>query len=222
MGLDTTCSATFNKQTSVGRVQLETDYVLFRGDFRVKLALAAITGATAKDGVLSLRSAEGTLALSLGPGAEKWAARIRSPKSRVDKLGVKPGARVTLVGLDDATFLDELKAAGADVSARVRLGSDQIYVAIESARDLARFTTLLPSLASDGAMWAIRRKGVADASEAATMAAGKAAGLVDVKVVRFSDTHTAEKFVRPVASRGSSRRATDDRTGRRRRPGASA
>ena len=222
MGLDTTCSATFNKQTSVGRVQLETDYVLFRGDFRVKLALAAITGATAKDGVLSLRSAEGTLALSLGPGAEKWAARIRSPKSRVDKLGVKPGARVTLVGLDDATFLDELKAAGADVSARVRLGSDQIYVAIESARDLARFTTLLPSLASDGAMWAIRRKGVADASEAATMAAGKAAGLVDVKVVRFSETHTAEKFVRPVASRGSSRRATDDRTGRRRRPGASA
>ena len=41
MGLDTRCSATFNKQTSVGRVQLETDYVLFRGDFRVKLALAA-------------------------------------------------------------------------------------------------------------------------------------------------------------------------------------
>ena len=53
MGLDTRCSATFNKQTSVGRVQLETDYVLFRGDFRVKLALAAITGVTTKDGVLS-------------------------------------------------------------------------------------------------------------------------------------------------------------------------
>jgi hypothetical protein len=33
------------------------------------------------------------------------------------------------------------------------------------------------------------------------MAAGKAAGLVDVKVVRFSETHTAEKFVRPVATR---------------------
>ena len=29
------------------------------------------------------------------------------------------------------------------------------------------------------------------------MNAARDAGLVDVKVVRFSDTHTAEKFVRP-------------------------
>jgi hypothetical protein len=33
------------------------------------------------------------------------------------------------------------------------------------------------------------------------MKAGKTAGLVDVKVVRFSDTHTAEKYVIPVKDR---------------------
>jgi hypothetical protein len=33
------------------------------------------------------------------------------------------------------------------------------------------------------------------------MNAARAAGLVDVKVVRFSTTHTAEKFVRPKLSR---------------------
>ena len=104
MGLDTRCSATFNRQTSVGRVQLETDYVLFRGDFRVKLALAAITGLATKDGVLSLKTAEGTLALALGPAADKWAAKIGSPKSRVEKLGVKPGARVSVVGFADPAF----------------------------------------------------------------------------------------------------------------------
>lgn len=201
MGLDTRCSATFNKQTSVGRVQLETDHVLFRGDFRVKLALSEITGIATKAGVLSLKTAQGTLALALGPAADKWAAKIGSPKSRVEKLGVKPGARVSVVGFADATFVGELTAAGADVSSRVRTRSDQIYVAIESSKDLARLAALLPSLAPDGAIWAIRRKGLADASEAATMAAGKAAGLVDVKVARFSETHTAEKFVRPVASR---------------------
>jgi hypothetical protein len=38
-------------------------------------------------------------------------------------------------------------------------------------------------------------------TEGDVMAAGKAAGLVDVKVVRFSETHTAEKFVIPVALR---------------------
>jgi hypothetical protein len=213
MGLDTRCSATFNKQTSVGRVQLETDYVLFRGDFRVRLALAAITGLTTKDGVLSLKSADGTLALALGAAADKWAAKIGSPKSRIEKLGVKPGVRVSVLGVVDPTFVDELTAARADVSTRARKGSDQIYVAVESSKDLARFTTLLPSLNPDGAIWAIRRKGLADASEAATMAAGKAAGLVDVKVARFSETHTAEKFVRPVATRAAITKA-------RRRDGA--
>jgi len=44
------------------------------------------------------------------------------------------------------------------------------------------------------------------------MAAGKHAGLVDVKVVSFSDTHTAEKFVIPVAKRPPKER------GARRRP----
>ena len=117
------------------------------------------------------------------------------------------------------TFLDELTAAGADVSTRARKGSDQIYVAVESPKDLARFKALLPSLAPDGAIWAIRRKGLADASEAATMAAGKAAGLVDVKVARFSETHAAEKFVRPVAAREP---VTNTTTKARRREGAKA
>ena len=35
------------------------------------------------------------------------------------------------------------------------------------------------------------------------MAAGKRAGLVDVKVVSYSDTHSAEKYVIPVARRSA-------------------
>lgn len=201
MGLDTRCSATYGRQSSVGRAQLETDHVLFRGDFRVKLPLPSISAVAVTGGVLSLTGPEGTLELGLGASADKWAAKIRSPKNRVEKLGVKPGIRVSVIGVGDAGFLDELRTAGADVSARLRPNSDQIYVAIEAARDLSRFAGVLPSLSPDGAIWAIRRKGLADASEAATMAAAKAAGLVDVKVARFSDTHTAERFVRPVAKR---------------------
>ena len=201
MGLDTRCSVTFNNRRSEGRVQLETDHVLFRGDFRVKVPLASIRGISVKEGVLSLKGADGTLVLWLGPAAEEWATRIGSPKSRVEKLGVKTGAKVSVVGVNDPAFVRELKAAGADVSPRARQHSDQIYIGIESADDLARFSVLLPSLVPAGAIWATRRKGLAVASEAATMAAAKAAGLVDVKVARFSETHTAEKFVRPVATR---------------------
>ena len=201
MGFDTTCSATYKKQTSVGRAQLESDHVLFRGDFRVKMPLSSITDITTKAGVLALKSSDGTLTLALGPAAEKWARKISNPPSRLHKLGVKPGMKVSVLGVADADFDAELKAAGADVSARLRKDTDQIYVAVESAKDLERFKAVLPSLKQDGAVWAIRRRGLNDASEAATMAAGLAAGLVDVKVARFSETHTAEKFVRPVKSR---------------------
>jgi hypothetical protein len=44
-------------------------------------------------------------------------------------------------------------------------------------------------------------KGSDAISERDVMTAGKAAGLVDVKVVRFSDTHTAEKYVIPAGKR---------------------
>ena len=46
-------------------------------------------------------------------------------------------------------------------------------------------------------------RGRPEISERAVMAAGKAAGLVDVKAVSFSPTHTAEKFVIPVRQRRS-------------------
>ena len=201
MGQIAACSATFKRQTSTGRAELETDYVLFRGDFRVKVAFSSITSVSARDGVLTLKSAEGVLTLAIGAKAEKWAGAIASPKSRIDKIGMKSGQRVSVMGVRDRAFVAELKAAGADVSERVRKDSDAIFVALESGADLRRIASLAKSLAPSGALWAIRRKGVADASEALTMATGKAAGLVDVKVVRFSETHTAEKFVIPKSQR---------------------
>ena len=59
-----------------------------------------------------------------------------------------------------------------------------------------------------GAAWVVRRKGDPVVSERASMAAGKKAGLVDVKVVSFSDTHTAEKYVIPVGKRASAARTS--------------
>jgi hypothetical protein len=201
MGHTLTCEATFKRQRSSGRAELETDYVLFRGDFRVKLPFASVTDVSARGGVLRLSTADGTLALTLGDKAEKWANAIASPKSRLEKIGVKPGQRVSVHGVQDAALLAELQAAGADLSERLRKNSAVIFVGIDAGADLKKIARASASLSPDGALWAIRRKGVADASEALMMAAGKAAGLVDVKVVRFSETHTAEKFVIPKSRR---------------------
>jgi hypothetical protein len=79
--------------------------------------------------------------------------------------------------------------------------ADIIFYGASTRSALAKLVPLQKNIARNGAIWVIRPKGVAAITERDVMEAGKAAGLVDVKVVRFSDTHTAEKFVIPVAKR---------------------
>ena len=50
-------------------------------------------------------------------------------------------------------------------------------------------------------LWIVYPKGRKEITERQVLDAGRAAGLVDVKVVSFSASHTALKFVRPKAKR---------------------
>lgn len=110
MGREAVCAATWKRQRSEGKALLETETVVFRGEFRVALPCAAITRIAAKDGRLTLASDEGTLVLDLGDEAERWASKIRNPPTLADKLGVTPHSRVAVVGLDDPVLLDALRA----------------------------------------------------------------------------------------------------------------
>jgi hypothetical protein len=58
-----------------------------------------------------------------------------------------------------------------------------------------------------GAVWVVYPKGMAQIKENDVLAAGRAAGFVDTKVASFSATHTALKFMIPVAQRGASRKS---------------
>jgi len=51
------------------------------------------------------------------------------------------------------------------------------------------------------ALWIVYPKGPKDITENDVLAAGRKAGLKDVKVAGFSPTHTALKFVIPAARR---------------------
>ncbi len=202
MGAEAKCRVTVGRTTADGKALLETDELIFRGgDLRLSIPYSTISAVDAKDGVLRVTSPDGIASFELGDAAVKWADKIRNPPRRIDKLGIKAGQRVLLVGLRDATFHEEIKTCGATVLARGTEPADAIFLAAHDRGDLDRLVTLQKFLAPAGAIWVIRPKGSAAISEADVMKAGKAAGLVDVKVVRFSDTHTAEKFVIPVARR---------------------
>jgi hypothetical protein len=110
--------------------------------------------------------------------------------------------RVSVIGISDGAFIDELRTRAGEVSIdRLLDDSDVVVLGLVSLGNLRRLRTIAASIARDGAIWTIRPRGHDVLSEAAVLKAGKVAGLVDVKVARFSHTHTAEKFVIPIARR---------------------
>ena len=202
MGYEATCTLKYEGKSAEGRAHLEEKALVFRGPVRLSVPFADITSASVAGDTLHVTFKGKPAVFTIGAGpAEKWARKILHPPARLDKLGVKPGMSVLCLSLRDEEFVEELCARGAEVSARRRTGADIIFFGAPDRGALDGLSGLVPSMKKDGALWVIRPKGVKTITESEVMAAGKAAGLVDVKVVSFSETHTAEKFVIPRSRR---------------------
>ncbi|MDX6535455.1 MAG: hypothetical protein QOF68_3199 [Gaiellales bacterium] len=195
MGREVRCLVRHGGEEAEAKALLETDEVIVRSPFRITVPRSAIASARADGPRLEIGYDGGPLVLELGEGeAAKWAHDIAHPKSLADKLGVKSGQRVRLIGDVSA----ELVGAGS----RVDDGeADVVFVSIEQPGDLPRIGALQEEIARDGAIWAIRPKGRDDLTEAMVLAAGRDSGLYDVKTARISATHTGEKFVIPKERR---------------------
>jgi hypothetical protein len=183
---------------------LEHKELLFRGDLRLMIPLSGIDEARADAGRLVIVFGGRSAALEIGAGlAEKWAKRITSPPSRVDKLGVKAGMRIALVrnGRRDAGrgHRRERRAARDECEEQ---GARHDFLRRPCARAISPGSRRSLAGSTGRRHLADSRQGPRRADQRAeSMAAGKKAGLVDVKVVSYSDTHSAEKYVIPVARR---------------------
>jgi hypothetical protein len=201
MGQEAVCVGRLGDQVGEGKAMLETDYVLFRGPFRSKIPLSEIQKVKAESGQLWLTSKGGTLVLELGSAAQKWADKILHPPQRIDKLGIKPGMQVILLGVLDKTFHEEVASRTPAIATKPQKGADIVFVATEKKADLRKLAAARSAIKPNGSIWVVYPKGVQEITEDDVLDAGKAADLVDVKVARFSSTHTALKFVIPVAQR---------------------
>ena len=186
MGQEAKCRVEFEGKSSLGKALLETNELIFRGDFRLKILHRVISTMEARDGRLDVVFEGGRAVFHLGDAAEKWAARIRNPPSRLDKLGVKPGMRIRLIGRFDPAFTDEIKNRGALV---VRAKAELTFLAAGGKDQLLELAYL-----TDGPVWILYPKGVKTITESDVLAAGRAAGMVDIKVVGFSAELTGLKF----------------------------
>ncbi len=202
MGNEIICKVRFGKQESQGKALLETGEVLFRGDFRLKVPFSTITSAKAVDGELRLQTAEGAAVFQLGGAAEKWLENILHPKSRIEKLGVKAGAKVSLLGELEAEFLREVLALTKAVAkGKAAPDCEHIFFAADSKESFSALSKIAKSMQGSAALWIVYPKGQKHVTENDVLAAGRKCGLKDVKVVGFSDTHTALKFVIPLVNR---------------------
>jgi hypothetical protein len=136
------------------------------------------------------------------PSKARPAERDYSHRLLTDKLGVKPGQRISVIGVEDASFLAELAPRVPDYSRGESVrASDLIFFSAENVKDLDRLKSLAKSMQSNGAIWVVYPKGQKHIREIHVIAAAKSAGLVDNKVCSFSPTHTALRICIPVANR---------------------
>jgi hypothetical protein len=122
---------------------------------------------------------------------------------RLDKLGVKPGSRVALVGLDDPTFETELRDRTSDITHGDPLpGTNLVFLAADDHEALAGLAGLRAALKPNGAIWVVSRKGkAATLRDVEIMAAARASGLIDNKVASFDDARTSLRLVIPLDQR---------------------
>lgn len=202
MGLEATCRVRTGGKAYDAKVLLETDELIVRGDERQRIPFSAIRRVEAADGELHVDHSGGSLTLALGDAAPKWSDRIRSPRSLLDKLGVRPDQSISVIGMSDEDFATQLAGTGASVTTgRVAKGSDIVFLGATTVRDLTRLSVAVKAMERDGAIWVVHPKGKGALQDTEIFAAAKKLGLVSTKVARFSDTHTAEKLVIPVARR---------------------
>lgn len=204
MGNEANCAASLGKQKARGKALLETSELIFRsedGALRFKIPFSSVKSAKAVDGELRLEIPEGLAVFVLGANAEKWCEKIRHPKTRMEKLGVRRDASVSVIGDFDANFLAELRSSTKNINGKVTDGSEWIFFGAGSSKELAQVPKLAKSVKGAAALWIVYPKGQKTITENDVLAAGRKAGLKDVKVVGFSPTHTALKFVLPLDRR---------------------
>jgi hypothetical protein len=127
----------------------------------------------------------------------------------LDKLGVRPGMRIAIVGAlhedkdDAADFRSELAARTSDITDRTpKPDTDLVFLAADTTDELESVRKIRPSLKPNGAIWVVSRKGkAATLRDVEVIAVALDNDLVDNKVVSFSPTRTALRLVIPVALR---------------------
>jgi hypothetical protein len=203
MGQETRCVVRKGKRRQEGKALLETNEIIFRtAELTLKIPFKSMNSVKSANGELRIGTSKDVVIFELGAQADKWAQKILHPKTRIEKLGVKPGANVAILGGFDEEFLGELsKVAGSPSMEKLAGQLEWIFLSTSTLKELARTTAIAQAMKDAAVLWIVYPKGKKEITQNDVISAGRSAGLKDVKVVGFSPTHTALKFVIPLEKR---------------------
>ena len=126
----------------------------------------------------------------------------------LDKLGIRPGMRVAIVGdLDADLEAPVIRAAIEERTSDVTNGlpqpdTDVVLLLVDATDELAILSELRPRIRQAGAIWVVSRKGkAATIRDVEVMSIARDHDLIDNKVVAFSAERTSIRLVIPVALR---------------------
>jgi hypothetical protein len=108
--------------------------------------------------------------------------RDYSHRALIDKLGVKAGQRIAVLGVEDAEFLRDLADRVPEYSRGSRIGNaDLIFFSAEAQGDLSQLQSLSRSICKSGGIWVVYPRGQKHICEIDVINAGKSAGLRTTK-----------------------------------------
>ncbi len=197
MGREALIEYVAGKERAQVRAHLDSFALQLSGGKKLNLALTDVKAAVASGDLLKVETKTEKFTLALGAKeAAAWAKKILNPPTLADKLGIKPGVSVAIVGERipeiDAAAPSATHIASLAKAKTALAGANVVCLTLAAEKDIAAAAKML---GEKTALWLVYRKGTKPNGDDIIMQARKA-GLKDTKVSRISETHAALRFIR--------------------------
>lgn len=197
MGKEITTTVKVGTKAVTCDVHLDGTSITCRGLLKRAFAKADMSDLRVERGKLRFECGGDAVAIDLGEKADAWLDAIKNPRTRIQKLGVKHGMKVCVLGEAEQDALDELAAViGEEPSRRLGKSLDLVFLFVTTPDQLSKLAAIEKSLVARGAVWALWPKGRKDLRHEEVVAAAKPAGLSQTKSVGFSEVFSGLRLVR--------------------------
>lgn len=169
MGLESRAKAKLGARRVLqdGTLFLEGQEIFFRPDVpegqrvkRLRIPVAETTRLEAAGKELVVEHRGETMRFAIDH-PERWVAKIRTPKSRVDKLGIRAGTVVYVHNVADAALEDELSATLAVKKKALSPEVDVVLIGAANEADLSKLAAIVQGTKDTIAIWVLWAKATA-------------------------------------------------------------